>query len=100
MLVESIFDIRSEICRQEYYIIVESTFKGSLTITRIIKIAFIKYICCFITNCSLDSKLDLKIQMNCNVATPKLSPKNRKTQQLDKKIYSLFPYFSISELNI
>ena len=41
MLVESIFDIRSEICRQEYYIIVESTFKGSLTITRIIKIAFI-----------------------------------------------------------
>ena len=33
MLVESIFDIRSEICRQEYYFIVESTFKSSLTIT-------------------------------------------------------------------
>ena len=63
MLVENIFDITSEIWRQAYYIIVESKFKGILTITRIIKIAFIKYICCLITNCSLDSKLDLNYSL-------------------------------------
>lgn len=63
MLVENIFENRSEIYRQAYYIIVESKFKGSLTITRVIKIAFIKYICCFFTNCSLDSKLDLNYSL-------------------------------------